>query len=456
MTTLKKYQRKGVRQIERFNGRALLADEQGLGKTIQVLAWCKKHPELRPIIVVCPAIVKWVWKSQAQKHVGIRSTILSGRKPLKTGFHSHHPLIIINYDILQYWGKYLRKLKPKVILIDESHKIKNPSAGRTKAVRKLCKKVPHVIAIGGTPLTNKPVELFPTLNILFPKKFGNFFQFARKYSHPKKRRWGWDFSKTRNLDKLHARLKRLCMIRRLKKKVMKGMPPKKRLVIPLEISNRKEYQHAEEDFIRWLSKRSYRQSRRAKKAIELVKVGHLKRLAAELKLPAVYDWIDNFLESTDEKLVVFVLHKKIMASLRERYSKISVHIDGSVSTKKRKSAIRAFRNKSRIRILFGQSDAIGVGTDGLQKVCSNGVFVEIGWTPADIGQPEDRLHRIGQKYRVHITILVARKTIEERLCKIIQHKQRILNETLDGSGDDDGNKLDIYKELLRQLRRRQR
>lgn len=133
MTTLKKYQRKGVRQIERFNGRALLADEQGLGKTIQVLAWCKKHPELRPIIVVCPAIVKWVWKSQAQKHVGIRSTILSGRKPLKTGFHSHHPLIIINYDILQYWGKYLRKLKPKVILIDESHKIKNPSAGRTKA-----------------------------------------------------------------------------------------------------------------------------------------------------------------------------------------------------------------------------------------------------------------------------------------------------------------------------------
>jgi SWI/SNF-related matrix-associated actin-dependent regulator 1 of chromatin subfamily A len=310
--------------------------------------------------------------------------------------------------------------------------------------------VPHIIAIGGTPLTNKPIELFPTLNIVRPDKFHNFYSFAHKYSRAKRTKWGWDFSEARNLDKLHRRLKKLCMIRRLKKKVLKGLPPKTREVVPLEINNRREYGKAESDFLKWLGEQSPTKAKRARKAQELVKVGELKRLAAKLKLPGVFEWIDNFLERSDEKLLVFSIHKFMMKELLKRYGKIAVHIDGDVSPKKRKHAIRAFLNQHRIRILFGQSDAIGTGVDGLQKACHNGVFVEIGWTPADIGQPEDRLHRIGQKYPVNITLLVAHNTIEEKLCKIIQKKQRILDKTLDGIGGD--SKMDIYRSLLRKLK----
>ena len=107
---LRKYQKRGVRKIERFHGRLLHADDMGLGKTIQILYWLSKHPELRPAIIVCPATVKYQWKDMASKMFHMRATILNGRKPSKPGLTNLHPLIIINYEILPYWIKYLRRM----------------------------------------------------------------------------------------------------------------------------------------------------------------------------------------------------------------------------------------------------------------------------------------------------------------------------------------------------------
>lgn len=455
-TKLKPFQKEGVRLIEKYHGRALLADDMGLGKTIQALTWIRRHPKMRPVVVVCPAFVKWVWKNQSWEHIHMRATVLSGQTPSKKGLKVQHDLIIVNYDILQYWIEYLKEQEPQAIIIDEAHFIKSMTAIRTRKVAELCDGVRHILAIGGTPLTNKPVDLFPTLHILKPKRFSNFPAFAHTYSHPRHRRWGWDFSRPANLKRLHRILTKRLMIRRLKKDVLKELPDKERIVIPVDIEHRRDYVHAEQDFLDWLRSKSAAKAAKARKAKELVKLGYLKRLAAELKMKAVCEWIDNFLESSDEKLVLFTWHKKIMKRLRKRYSKICVHIDGSVSPRLRKDAIRSFQHKRGKRILIGQITSIGTGTDKMQTSCSTGLFVELDWVPANHTQAEDRLHRIGQSKKVVIYYLVAKDTIEEKLCKVLQEKQTTLNKVLDGNAEVQRSKLNIYDQIIRKLQKGRR
>ena len=138
-TKLKPFQKKGVRKITHFGGRALLADEMGLGKTLQTLKWLEENPEIRPAVVVCPASLKWVWQHEARLHLKMRSEILEGTKPPKTKAIGKHQIIILNYEILQYWMEWIVELKPQVLIVDECHYIKNSTRIRTKAVKKLGK-----------------------------------------------------------------------------------------------------------------------------------------------------------------------------------------------------------------------------------------------------------------------------------------------------------------------------
>ena len=448
MTKLYPYQKKAVLQIQKFKGRALLADEMGLGKTLEALQWIKRSPKKRPVIVVCPASLKWVWEAEAIKHIKIRATILSGRTPpKKKNITKKRELYIINYEILQYWITWLKNLNPQVLILDECHYIKNRRAKRTKAVKKLAKDIKHLIAISGTPLTNRPSELFTILNLVCPDEFPAFWPYAHRYCKAQLRPWGWEFKGASNIRELHRKLKRLMMIRNLKKDVLKDLPEKTRSVIPLEIEKRKEYQEAENDFIKWLTKKSTSKAKRAERAKKLVQLGYLKRLAAELKMKQVLEWIDGFLEQSEGKLVVYGIHKKIIKQIHEKYKKISVVVDGSVSQRKRKIAVRSFQQNKKFRLFIGNIKAAGVGIT--LTAAYTLVFVELDWVPGNMVQAEDRIHRIGQKNAVMIYYLIARDTIEEKLCKILQKKQRVLSQVLDGSIKT--NRLDVYRALEKSL-----
>ena len=436
--------------IHQWMGRALLADEMGLGKTLQALYWCFKTKKARPIVVVCPASLKYNWEREASHHVSMVCEILEGQRPPKRMPTIVPPILIINYEILQYWVPFLKKIGVKVVIIDECHYIKNRRSKRYKAVKALCEGVEHVIALSGTPLTNRPAELWPTLSIIRPDKFKSFFKFAFKYCKPQKLPWGWVYNGAKNLDELHEKLSRLCMIRRLKKDVLKELPRKVRKVIPVSLTNRKEYEEAANNFINWLGRISPEKARKAKKSEALVMVGYLLRLCAKLKVAYVNDWIDNFLESSEGKLVVFTCHRKMIDLLHERYGKASVIVDGRVTGKHRQKAVDRFQRDPRIRIFLGNVRAAGVGlTLTAANVC---VFTDLPWTPGELVQGEDRIHRIGQKSEATIYYLVARDTIEEKLCRILQEKQSILEEILDGTGS--GDNLDIFNELLKTIKRK--
>jgi SNF2 family DNA or RNA helicase len=450
MTKLYKFQEKAVRKISHFDGRALLADEMGLGKTLEALQWLAENPELRPAVVVCPANIKWVWETQAVEHVSLRADILQGKSPPRKRLTNSHPILILNYEILQYWFKYIRRLQPKVLLLDECHYIKNLRAIRTRKARKLSKRVPHIIGISGTPLTNRPWELFPILNILRPDKFPSPILFAFRYCKPRLGRRGtWEYKGATNLKELHNRLNRLCMIRRLKKDVIKELPDKIRQVIPLPIEKKKDYQEAADNFLRWLRKISKAKAHRAKKAQQLVQLGYLKRLAAELKMKAVLEWVDSFLEESSGKLVLYCCHKKIIKILRERYKNICVVIEGGTPTKKRKLIVKSFQTKKKKRLFIGNIRAAGVGIT--LTAASTLAFVELDWVPGNHTQAEDRIHRIGQKNAAVIYYLIARGTIEEDLCRIIQKKQINISKILDGKKKT-ADKLEVFNMLEKKLK----
>ena len=386
---LYKFQRIDIEKIQnKFGGRCLLASEMGSGKSAQAVRWVRKHaPRGQPIVIICPASLKWNWQNEVEMwgFGKLETKVLSSRTPPKRLPRLHERdrriVYIINYDVLAWWLPWLKALNPSTIICDECHAIKNRRAKRTKAVRNMCRRVPHVIMISGTPLTNRPAELWPALNILRPKQFPSFFSFCEQFARPKKTVWGWDFGGAKNLDVLHDLLKETCMIRRRKKDVLKQLPSKTRTLIPVDLSAKdmKTYQKAEQNYIQWLTKIAPHKAKRARKAVSLSRMMGLKILAAELKLPFVFTWISDFLEETDGKLIVFGIHKRVLLPLFDRFRKISVLVNGDVIGRKKQEAIDRFRNLKKKRLFFGNIQAAGVGWNG--TVASNVLFIEIGWTP---------------------------------------------------------------------------
>ena len=326
----------------------------------------------------------------------------------------------------------------------------NPGTQRTKAIRKLCTEVPQVIALSGTPLVNRPAELWPTLNILRPDLFKSFWPFGMHFCGPRRIPFGsgWDFRGASHLDELHALLFKELVIRRRKVDVLKDLPGKQRHVVPLALTNPKEYEHAHNQFLDWLRKRDPGKVSAALRAEQLVRLGTLKQLAARLKLPFVFEWVDSFLKETDEKLVMFGIHREILGQLHRRYQKICVLIDGQVSSKDRQLAVEKFQTHANTRLFLGNIKAAGVGLN--LTAASTVAFCECDWTPGAHVQGEDRAHRIGTTNQVSVYYLVAHGTIEEYLAQIIQEKQRVLSAVLDGGNGED---LNVFEQLTEALQR---
>lgn len=433
-TKLFPFQVEGIRRMHQLRGGILLADEPGLGKTIESLKYMEEKLKRRgTVIISCPKIVKWNWQNEARDRFGIPTEILSGSKPPRDAGHpadGRGKVYIINHDILKGWTDWLKGLKADMIIVDECHKFKNRAAKRSKALRSIAYPIKEKVMLSGTPLENNPIELFSTLNLLYPKHFPSFFAFAQEYTNATRTFYGWKYEGGKNLGKLNSLLLKLCMIRRRKKDVLKDLPPIIRTVIPVEISNRKEYDEAQKDFLNWLARKSLRKAMNAAGAEALAKIGYLKRLVAQLKLPSVMDWIDNFLEETNEKLIVFGIHKDILKPLWDRYKDRGVVVHGGITGIKRQQSIEAFQRNPSCRVFIGNIDAAGVGWNG--TVASNVFFAELDWVPAKHLQAEARGHRIGSVNPLNAHYMVGKDTIEHRLCSVLQEKQKIFDAAVDG------------------------
>lgn len=457
MKKLYRFQRKGIRQMQAFlriRKGTLLADDMGLGKTIQALWLLKLRPYLRPALIICPASAKWHWQEEAQLSLNMRSVVLNSRTPFKRKMLDYPSITIINYEILPDWEEFLSQQNFRALIYDEAHYVKNLLAIRTQCLYRIAESARHIIAISGTPLLNRPAELYPTLHLIDPKAFPSYPQFAWRYCARHRNYRGWDDRGKSHIPELHRILISHVMVRRTKKQVLHQLPPKTQTVIPIDIESPNEYKEAENDIVRWLAKWSKTRAIKASKSKRMVRLGYLQRLAAKLKMRALMRWIDDWLEEENGKLVVFGIHHFLLHPLRDRYRKQCVLVDGSVTGLHRHQCVQKFQRDPGTRLFLGNLYA--AGTVITLTAASAAAMAELDWVPGSHKQAEDRICRIGQKKSTIIYYLVARNTIEHDLCRVLQRKADVIRDVLDGGGGGKETKLDVFDMLEQSLKTRRK
>ncbi len=435
--TLEPFQWAGVRYVLAAR-RAFLADEQGLGKTVQALAALEADLAF-PALVVCPASLKLNWQREAARWLPHRSiALVEGRGVTPRPAD----LTILNYEIVAAHERELARRGPRALVVDESHYVKNPKAKRTQAVRRLARAIPEDglrLALTGTPVLNHAEELVAQLRVIGRMEdFGSGARFAREFSGPQSE------------ERLHWHLRRRCFVRRLKSEVLPQLPEKRQVVVPIALDNTREYRLAEDDVIAWLREQPLDLSELNAKiaatlrAERLAQLGTLQRLAARGKLHGALTWIHDFLAS-GEPLVVFARHREVQDAVVARFPH-ALHLLGGDSAAQREAAIAAFQAGER-QLIVG---ATRVAAQGITLTrASNVAFLELEWTPAMHDQAEDRCHRIGQRDAVTAWYLLAAQTIDETMARLIQRKRATVSAVTDGAAvDADG----LVQSVIRELR----
>ncbi|HEY0344972.1 MAG TPA: DEAD/DEAH box helicase [Solirubrobacteraceae bacterium] len=416
-----------------------MADEQGLGKTVEALA-ALEADQAFPAVVVCPASLKLNWAREAERWLAHRSVaVVEGRVAVPPTAD----ITILNYEIVGAHRDALARTRPRALVVDESHYVKNPKAKRTQAVRRLAETIAPDglrLALSGTPVLNHAEELVSQLRVLGRlEDFGSGAQFARR------------FRGELSEERLHWHLRRSCFVRRTKAEVLPQLPAKRQVVVPVALSNEREYRLAEEDVVAWLRAQPLDlrelEARIAAtlRAERLAQLGTLQRLAARGKLAAALSWIDDFLQS-GEPLVVFARHIEVQEAVLARFP-AAAHLLGRDPLAARDATVAAFQDAGGPQLLVG---ATSVAAQGITLTrASNVAFLELEWTPAMHDQAEDRCHRIGQHDAVTAWYLLAADTIDETMAALIQRKREIVAAVTDGRRlDGDG----LVEAVVRELR----
>lgn len=424
----------------------LIADEMGIGKSPTSVGISNCLPDAQWILIVCPASMKLVWEAEFRR---FDTKNLSVGVAGKT--YPDTDVCIINYDILKKYRKDLRAREFDMMVVDESHYLKSGKADRTKEVfggikrdsnKKIIERIPPIAAkrrifLSGTPMLNgKPKEMWSLIQALDPNGLGaDWMTFARRYCglfeikrfNPaigREERVGWKWDGAENLEELQTIMRQRFMIRRLKKDVLKDLPPKTRQVIVLEakknLTNLFEREIvAYDDYVKTQGE-----------DFTSPPFGEIAKIRKEVGIatvPFIIDYIKEVLNEA-KKIVVWGYHHEILDRLAEEFSGNSVLIDGRVSAENRQKAIDAFQNDSRIQIFFGQIQAAGIGIT--LTAASLEIFAETDWVPANITQAEDRCWRIGQKNNVLIRHVVLKGSLSERMIHKVIAKQEIADKTL--------------------------
>ena len=450
------FQRAGVAYAMLRDG-TLIADEMGLGKTIQAAGVVNADDGIERVLVVCPASLTRNWERELNRWLTRPKTIAIAEKTVPEA-----AVLIVPYSRAVQHADALRAVEWDLAVLDESHYVKNHKAQRTIALlgywdAQARKRVPGVtaakrLALTGTPILNRPIELFPVLNWLNRKEWPSVMAYAKEFCAGHRTAFGWDFTGASNLGELQRRLRASTMVRRLKRDVLAELPPKQRQLVVLSPSDERmrDAIAAEAAAVAQADERI----REARLRVELAKasddpqdyadaIALLRRAAlvafedtsavrqetALAKTPSAIEHLDDVF-AAGGKVVVFAHHKAVVAALREALAEHNpAVVTGDTPTGERQEAVDAFQQDDRCRAFIGSIGAAGVGLT--LTASSTVVFVELDWVPANMTQAEDRCHRIGQRDNVLAQHIVLDGSLDMRMAELIIEKQEIADQGLD-------------------------
>lgn len=419
----------------------LIGDQPGLGKTIQAIGLAN-YIGAKHVLVICPASVRLQWRKEI-----LRWSVLAPRVRVypilrsADGFNPHANYTIVSYDLAraEVIHKLLAERHWDIVVIDEAHYLKSPSAMRTQAIfggglgdfkeRYIVKNAEHIVALTGTPLPNRPRECYTLVRALCWDAIEWMSQDKFIYTYnPSETDWetGKTIYATGRLPELRARLRCNLMIRRHKKDVLEQLP-----------DTQYELRYVEEDgAVRTALKAEHMLGIDPGDSVFSLDgdaISTVRRMMGEAMAPQAASFVEEQLDGGVDKVVVFAWHKSVVAKLRELLGKYGVvTIDGGTSAVGKYRAIQEFRTNPDIRVVVANIMAAGTGTDGLQDACSHAIFAEPDWVPGNNQQCVDRLHRIGQRGSVLAQFLVAPGSFAEKILGDAIGKLTDINATLDG------------------------
>ena len=404
--------------------RSILADDMGLGKTRQsVVAMTAAVPE-GPYLVVCPASVKHNWAREialARDNAEVR--IVGPEPPPSADFQGW---LIVNYDILKRHFEALARQRFRGLVFDEGHYIKNHRSQRSVYSRRLIAEAaaePAVHVLTGTPLTNRPRDLFPLLQLVGHSLGRSFLAFAKRYCDGRKNDYGhWMTGGVSNAEELSVQLQGI-MLRRRKDDVL-DLPPKQRAWIDVDVDAkvRDELHRAVAHFLD--EERTERGGR-----LGIAMFSGARRRLAVAKVPQTLDFVRGAVEQ-GEKVILFSCFTHATRRFARALGELCVTVTGEVPTPKRPALVDRFQNDDAVRVFVGQIHAAGVGIN--LTAASQVVFNDLDWVPANHWQAEDRAHRIGQTGTVNVTYMVARKTLEEFVRTVLETKSQLIDDVVEG------------------------
>ncbi len=469
---MKNYQIESVAFIEK-NRRVILADEQGLGKTIAAIVCIDT-----PAIIVCPATLKHNWVNEIAKwRPELNSLVLtvSGGAAPDVAERKRATVFIINYDIVQRHLEWLTKIGAKTLIADEAQYLKNlgvkwdyrlkgyvptdASPRRANAFYDLHLDIPKLILATGTPVMNRTKELFPLLHLCNRQEWNNQTEFQKRYcgAYEKDTARGkvWDANGRTNSGELHKRIKDHYLVRHTKAMVLTELPPKTRTSILVTLSEkwRRAYVQLTRDFLAWVYAHGGPQKvAKASRAEALTRLTAMRRISANGKVEAALEWIQRHLESTGFRpLIVMGVHADAFIAVGKGLDAINAQFDadvaanempsisrkirwdsvvGSTGLGKRVKVCERFQNVGEIDVLlFSIPLATGLTLTRSQDM----LFLERLWRPADQVQAEDRCVLEGELvlaetgWRPIETIRVGDLVLTHRgrFCKVIgtHHRQ---------------------------------
>lgn len=421
------FQLAGIKYASTRNN-ILFADEMGLGKTIQAIGLINLKPEIKKVLIICPASLKLNWQQELKKWL-TRNYTISIIKGTKDQMNFDTDIVIINYDILAKHVEKLSSMNWDYLIADESHYLKNYKTQRTKAYVEIYPQAKIKAHLTGTPIPNRPIEFFTQLTALGVFQKSDWYRYITRFCEGHQSEYGWDVKGASNLEELQEILRSTVMIRRLKRNVLTELPEKVRQIIPINCENKTFWDENKELLNKYKSYYDVLSNLSSDDASfeELSKLRHQLALA---KLDSCIEYIDDTLEDKD-KVVVFAHHRDVIDKLMEHYGDKAVKVVGGMSDVDKNESVQQFQNNPDVKIFVGNIRAAGVG---LTLTASDTViFVEIDWVPGNVEQAEDRCHRIGQKGMVLSVHLVLEGTLEVHIANTMYTKKRILGTIFDSN-----------------------
>ena len=418
--------------------RSILADDMGLGKTRQSLVAMKEAEPTGPWLIVCPASVKRNW----EREIGLAFSdpqeveVLGGKvMPPKKGFQGW---IILNYDIVKKHAAALGKLPLTGFIFDEAHYLKNHKTQRSKACRAVIDVAdsPMVHCLTGTPMTNRPRDLFPLLQLVNHPLGKSFLGFAKRYCDAKKGDFGWETKGASNLDELTLQLHGT-MLRRTKDEVL-DLPGKVRTWMTVDVpetTGRRGMRRVLATLLKESSDHVQGDDKQGRlppisRAKLLARLMPIRTAICGAKFKHSLEFAKGILDQ-GEKVIIFSCFQEAVETEIEEFKEYGVRwMTGGTSAEDRQKAVDDFQNRDDVRVFFATLIAGGVGIN--LTAARHVIFNDLDWVPANHWQAEDRAYRIGQTHPVNVYYFKAANSIDEFIGQVLENKSNMIRAVVDG------------------------